>query len=306
MIIRLLKMVLFVMTILSAPFVGIAKEEGETGAMKPEWIAYQNACLGESPFDAWIKKARILQFPLPVKTIQELEHYYNHPDDKKTNKWAAKILEKTKRPDAQWVFAAYIVGQNESPPMEIKQVIEPYGYSRFIKESTGCFKYDKDIRLLVLNTPNILESTYPRISLPKKDIEYLKKLLMGALGDQEIAELGARLRSNIDNLPFSSSDENAAFFIKIAGYLNATGDSQFLSDLWSHPGEYQRRLTLDIGAYASDGLLVQTLLGHLQDWHKEYPKEFFKAGSSIAFFINEQVDRPEYSRGSGKMAASLW
>ena len=289
---RILMLFFFSLILLGISCSGFAKEEAKSGAIKPEWIAYYQANLGDSSFIAWVAKCKQLHLKLPDKALNELENYFNHPQDEKTKKWASKILKNAKNPDAQFVMAAYLAGQNESPVQNIEQVIERNGYSFDLQEATGCLKYDMDIRLLCLNTPTILDATYPRTPLPAKNIIYLKEILRNPLDKKEVEELGSSLRTDLETISFTSAEENTLFFYKTLGYLNATGDSQFLSDLWSHPGEYPRFVALQMAAYASDQLLVQTILGHIQSLHENQPEEFFKLYGLISLFIEEQSSSP--------------
>jgi len=271
---------------------GFAEAESNGNSVKPGWMAYYRANLEDSAFKALIAKADQLKLEIPSSAMPVIDHFCKDHKNVEAKEWAGKILNQTEKPDAQWIIGAYILGQNEFPPQDLEQVMKRYGYSFYKRDDLQGLDYDMNLIALASNIAQIVEATYPRIDLPSDSIEYLKSILDDSQNKKEIEELGVRLRSEIEALPFDNPGDNARFYYEVLGYLNTTGDSQFLSDLWSHPGKVQRKIALEMGAYAADQIIVQTMLDHIQKWYHEDPEGFFEFKGMLVFFIREQIDSP--------------
>lgn len=223
----------------------------EAGYLEDAWVRHYLAQLGQSREAAEKAYLEMELLGRPQEERARFSGYLQDAESEEALRWAHSVLVADATPDWDTVIAAWIVGKNETPEKPVRQILNESGIE--LKRSL-----DEGIK-------RVEAASYPRIALPEEHQPLIEKGLRDELLPEEQKQLKALLTALLEkDLDEQEEARQLLFFYANLAYVHASGDLDYLEQLWQSGSESLQHLAFQMGFFSRDETLVRKCLEFVQ------------------------------------------
>jgi len=258
----------------------------DAGYLEDAWVRHYLAQLGQSREAAVKAYLEMELLGRPQEERARLSGYLQVPQKEEALRWAHSVLVPDATPDWDTAIAAWIVGKNETPEKPVPQVLNESGIE--LKRSL-----DEGIQ-------RVEAASYPRFALPEEHQPLIEKGLRDELLPEEQKQLKALLTALLEkDLAEQEEAQQLLFFYANLAYVHASGDLDYLEQLWQSGSESLQHLAFQMGFFSRDETLVRKCLEFVQPFKArgEMPPSvrplflgFLKAHKDLSVISSETRD----------------
>lgn len=266
----------------------------EAGYLEDAWVRFNLAHLGQSSEAALQPYLEMQLLLYPQQERSRITGYLKGPESEEAIRWAHDTLVPGATAALHLGIAAWIIKMNECPEKTVYEVLSDYG----IQEQ----------RALARGIDRIEAASYPVIVLHQEHQPIIEKGLRDELLPEEANQLKELLTSLLGKDLPGDEEQYKLFYCGSLAYVHATGDPDYIQQLWQSSSEPLERLAFEMGVFSTNETIVIKILDLIQPLKDsgEIPRSvrdlfigFLRAHKSMSCIGRETRDW--FERTTGKL-----